>query len=129
MPTGLRAMPALSCTNVEASANDLIHGFGFEAAGFLRDDDGAANFAILRLDAITLALHRADAVHADRTWSAYLYVDDAEALAELADAQGMAVEGPTEQPWRCLEVIFTDRDGNRVVFSQDLAPGPNGPGL
>ncbi|MEM9047685.1 MAG: VOC family protein [Pseudomonadota bacterium] len=129
MPTGLRAMPALSCTDVDLSASDLSHAFGFRVAGTWRGEQGVARFAILQLGQITLALHKAEAVQAGPDWAVYLYIDDAAALAELARAQGAAVEGPSDQPWRCRELRFVDRDGNQLVFAEDLAPGPDGPGL
>ncbi|WP_118134172.1 VOC family protein [Oceanicella sp. SM1341] len=129
MPTGLRAMPMLSVTDVEASADALARGFGFEAAGFWRGDDGAAQFSILRLGLVTLGLRRVEAVAPAPGWAAYVYVDDVEAIADLGRAGGFAVSGPEARPYGTREVEVTDRDGNVICFALDLRPGADGPGL
>ncbi|MEM8742850.1 MAG: VOC family protein [Pseudomonadota bacterium] len=122
-------MPALTCRDLRASAQALSRSFGFELAGFWADGDAPPHFAILRLGDVTLALHQSDEPAGSPGFAAYLYIDDAESLAELALAQGALIDGPLDQPWRCREVRYTDRDGNQIVFAQDLAPGPEGPGL
>lgn len=129
MPTGLRAMPALYCSDVSASAATLCRCFGFEAAGVRRDEAGEAVFAILRLGQVTLALHRADAPAAQDAFSVYVFIDDAAAMAELARAQGAALEGPEDMPNGCREIRFRDADGALICFAEDLRPGPDGPGL
>ncbi|GIX12290.1 MAG: hypothetical protein KatS3mg118_0249 [Paracoccaceae bacterium] len=129
MPTGLRAMPCLPCTDPADTAARLGRLFGFTAAGFWRDANGAETFGILRLGAVTLALRRAASVSPQEGWAAYLFVDDAAALAELARAQGGIVDGPEDRPWGCREVLWTDPDGNILCFAEDLRPGPDGPGL
>lgn len=128
MPSGLRAMPCLTVADPAAAAARLSRLFGFDIAGFWRDEAGAETFGIVRLGAVTLGLRRGIPAPAPG-WSAYLYVDDAAGLAELARAQGGVVEGPEDRPWGCREVLWTDPDGNALCFAEDLRPGPDGPGL
>jgi predicted enzyme related to lactoylglutathione lyase len=129
MPTGLRSMPCLAATDPAATAGRLERLFGFRTAGFWRDDQGVETFGILRLGLVTLALRRAATVTPQDGWAAYLHVDDATALAELARAQGGVLDGPEDRPWGCREVLWTDPDGNVICFAEDLRPGPDGPGL
>ncbi|QDL91318.1 hypothetical protein FDP22_05675 [Paroceanicella profunda] len=129
MPTGLRAMPMISATDVEASAGALVRAFGFEPAGFWRDAGGTATFGILRLGLVTLGLRRVEAVTPAPGWAAYVYVDDVEAIADLGRAGALAVSGPQDRPYGTREVEVTDRDGNVICFARDLRPGPDGPGL
>jgi hypothetical protein len=129
MPTGLRAMPVLPVTEVERSATALARALGFAIAGYWRDADGEARFAVLRLGTVTLALRRVAEVAPSDGWAACIFVDDAAAVAELARAGGFAVSGPSDRPYACRETEVTDRDGNILCFSEDLKPGPEGPGL
>lgn len=129
MSTGLRAMPVLPALNVEDSAAYLERGFGFSPAGFWRNDDGLATFSICRLGQVTLALQHVVEAPPTSGWAAYVYVEDVEALAELAHAAGVDLSGPEDRAYGCREIECIDPSGNRICFATDLNPGLDGPGL
>ena len=122
-------MPVLTCTDPEAVGRFLTDGLGFRLAGWRRDAEGAAAFGIVRLGAVTLALQRGEA-RAPAGWSAYVFVHDARDFAAFAAAQGVAIiRGPEDTRHACREVEVASPEGHVLVFAEDLAPGPEGPGL
>jgi uncharacterized glyoxalase superfamily protein PhnB len=51
--------------------------------------------------------------------SAYVYVDDADALYADLRAKGADVQGePVSQPWGLREFLVLDLEGNRITFGQ-----------
>lgn len=55
------------------------------------------------------------------TASAYLFVDDAEALAAQWRAAGVDIHGPEDTPWRMREGAHVDPDGNVIRFGSPLS--------
>ena len=128
--SGIRAMPALAVGDVAAAAALLVEGLGFSAVGFWRDEDGAANFGVLRLGQATLALRREAGAAPMQGWAAYIWVEDIDALAAMALAQGVTLTaGPEDAPYAAREIEIALPEGQKLRFAQDLAPGPEGPGL
>lgn len=131
MGQGQRSMPIIQVRDVDASADFYRDVFGFSVAGKWNNDDGSANFSIVQLDSITLGLsHDADATGTGENWAAYLYIADVAAFADHAIGQGAEPSrAMVEQFYGCRDIEFTDLDGNRICFGQDLTPGDGGPGL
>ncbi len=131
MPTGYRSMPVLPCRDVEACANFYCEKLGFSQGLLWKDGDGPAQFAIVRLGMITLALQLvSDWKPFEGGWSAYFYIDDAKALYAIASARGVETHGlPHETFYGILEFEIKDPEGHWVAFGQDLKPSDEGPGL
>jgi predicted enzyme related to lactoylglutathione lyase len=129
MIQGQRSMPILSVKNVEKSSAFFSDGLGFSLAGFWKDDEGKASFAIVVMDKITVGLQRGKTRQIE-TWAAYFYVTDIDALAAQAASGGVKIiRDVTEQPYGCRDFEVEDLDGNVLCFGQDMSPGENGPGL
>ena len=90
-------------------------------------------FAIVGRDTITVFLDQAPdgaPIPYNHGWAAYLYVTNVNALAAEFSANGVElIRGPKEADYGCREVDIRDPDGHLIGFSQDLNPGPDGPGL
>lgn len=56
------------------------------------------------------------------TGSAYLFVEDADALAEEWRAAGIEVHGPEDTDWRKHEGAVKDPDGNVIRFGSPMRP-------
>ena len=54
--------------------------------------------------------------------SAYLFVDDADALAERWQAAGVEVHPPEDTPWGQHEGAVVDPDGNVIRFGSPIRP-------
>jgi predicted enzyme related to lactoylglutathione lyase len=59
-----------------------------------------------------------------RRASAYLFVDDADAVAAVWEAAGVEVHRPQDTEWGKREGAVVDPDGNVIRFGSDLAPKP-----
>lgn len=132
--TGLRAMPVIGVRDVRAAAAFYAERLGFEVAGVwtVQGDDGTevANFAIVRLDTVTIGLQWNAEVVPGADWAAYVYVDDVDGYAAGLTARGTAIaRAPQDAPYGCRDMDVRDLDGHLIAFGQDLDPGPAGPGL
>lgn len=57
----------------------------------------------------------------DDSWDAYIWVDDADALAaELKSRGARIVRGLCDQEYRCRDFEVEDADGYRLCFGHDL---------
>lgn len=125
-----RAMPVLEVVDMAASL-----AFYKDKLGFAADTWGdPASFAIVQRGRVTLALAlalvAAPAAVSRRTWAAYVYVDDVDALFAELSALGVAIpHPPTTRPYNCREILADDPDGHMIAFGQVLAPDAAGPGL
>jgi predicted enzyme related to lactoylglutathione lyase len=57
---------------------------------------------------------------ADRRATAYLFVEDADALARTWLAAGGDVHGPQDTEWGQHEGVLTDPDGNSIRFGSPI---------
>jgi len=57
-----------------------------------------------------------------RTSAAYLFVEDADALAEEWRSAGAEVHGPEDTEWGQHEAAMVDPDGNVIRFGSPLSP-------
>jgi catechol 2,3-dioxygenase-like lactoylglutathione lyase family enzyme len=106
-----RAAPILPVRDLER-ALAFYATLGFNVRAY---DGGGYGFATR--DSVELHL----GVEADpaRT-SAYLHVDDADALAVAWRAVGAEVHGPVDTEWRQHEGAFVDPDGNVLRFGSPM---------
>ncbi|MBS0241511.1 MAG: VOC family protein [Proteobacteria bacterium] len=124
-----RAMPVLEIADIQRSID-----FYKDKLGFAVDTWGQPpTFAIAQRGtcSVALAVLPADAAKVSRrTWAAYLYARDVDALyAELVQ-HGVAIPEPPEtRPYNCREFVVDDPDGHILCFGQVLEPDPLGPGL
>ncbi|MGB0695022.1 MAG: VOC family protein [Rhodospirillaceae bacterium] len=131
MPTGLRSMPILPARDVDRAVAFWVEKLTFSIGNVWRDDqDNSAVFGIVDLGTITIGLQKIEDWTAHQGTVAYLYVDDAKALAEQIKANGVALRHePHETFYGVLEFDLVTEDGHVIAFGQDLNPGPAGPGL
>ncbi len=124
MPRGLRSMPVLPSQDVEAALAFWTKGLGFSRLNAL-EFEGRLSFAIVQLGAITVALQYIETFapwdEQGSGWSAYLYVDDALALAQDITARGINLEHqPHKTRYGMLEFDLRAPDGHGIAFGQDL---------
>ncbi|MDE2789893.1 MAG: VOC family protein [Paracoccaceae bacterium] len=123
-------MPVLPTRDVDTTARFYADVLGFDTNGFFRDGDGPAFFAIVGLGTVTIGLQKLETFSVHEGTVAYIYVDDAQALARrIADAGGVLRHEPHETFYGILEFDLVDPEGHVIAFGQDLNPGPDGPGL
>jgi catechol 2,3-dioxygenase-like lactoylglutathione lyase family enzyme len=60
----------------------------------------------------------------DCTGSAYLFVDDADALAAAWRSSGVEVHSPEDTEWGQHEGAVEDPDGNIIRFGSPMSTGP-----
>lgn len=129
MAQGIRSMAVLPCYDVARSAQFYIEKLCFTPAGTWKSD-GDAQFAIVALGDVTIALQRADEWFPSRgAWSAYVYVDDVRGYFERITETGVTTDGPPyETFYGMLEFEVCDHEGHWIAFAQDLNPKES-PGL
>ena len=124
-----RAMPVLETADLTRALAFYKDKLGFSASTW----GEPPCFAIVQRGTTTIALNLvtdAPPAVSRRTWAAYLYVADVDALHAELTGLGVALEGPPEnRPYPCREIAVDDPDGHIIAFGQDLAPDPLGPGL
>ena len=125
-----RAMPVLKVQDVSRAAAY------YETLGFFSHGLWGAppSFAIIQRGQVTLALDRDREQSGKPTpmpwWSAYIYVDDADALHAEFCAQGIAeLDEVGKRFYGRRDFDATDPDGNKLAFGQDLGPDGTKPGL
>jgi uncharacterized glyoxalase superfamily protein PhnB len=109
-----RAAPIFCVRNV---ANALAH---YQRLGFsTRIYDGDSNYGFATRDGVELHLGVASPEKAHPV-NAYVFVDDADALAHEWRAAGAEVHGPEDTPWGKREGALVDPDGNIIRFGSAL---------
>jgi catechol 2,3-dioxygenase-like lactoylglutathione lyase family enzyme len=129
-PQFLRSMPVLQVADVKASAAFYCDRLGFASHGFW----GAPPvFCIVQCGAVTIALDQSrDGISPPRQqyWSAYVYVDDADALLAEFKAAGVAIARDIcATEYGCRDFDVRDPDGHCIGFGTVLRPDAMGPGL
>jgi predicted enzyme related to lactoylglutathione lyase len=128
-PQFLRAMPVLDCTDMGESLSFYRDKLGFSAATW----GDPPSFAIVQRGTVTRALTLVEKGRAavSRTWAAYIYVRDIDALHAELEAHGVTLFDPptTTQPHNCRDFVAQDPDGHILSFGQVMAPDAPGPGL
>ena len=114
MPQLRRVAPIFPVTDVEASLR-FYASLGFSAERY----DGEAAYGFVTRDGIELHLGQVSSGDAGRA-SAYLWTDDADALAAEWQAAGAEVHLPQDTEWRQHEGALVDPDGNVIRFGTPM---------
>lgn len=125
----IRAAPVIAVSDVARSTAYYSQKLGFTIVGAWGEPP---RFAIVQRGAMTLMLEgaalRPPPRH--RTWAAYIYVADADALFQDLRARGAEVtRAPEDTNYGCRDFDVRDPDGHLLCFGQDLFPGATGPGM
>ena len=127
MPKITASAPVLLVRDVVASANYFRDAVGFAYDRFF---GLPPNFCICRRDGHYLMLAQVDDASQikpfwkirDKTWNAYFWVDDADALYAQMKAAGAKMDyGPCTQPYGVREFGIQDLDEHDIAFGQVLA--------
>ncbi len=127
-PQFQRAMPVLDRTDMAESLSFCRDKLGFSAATW----GDPPSFAIVQRGTVTLAptLVEKGRAAVSRTWAAYMYVRDVDALHAEFEAHGVtSFDPPTTQPYHCRDFVAEDPDGHILSLGQVMAPDVPGPGL
>lgn len=124
-----RAMPVLEIDDMGRSLTFYKDKLGFDATTW----GEPPAFAIVQRGMVSLALAvvtPGTAKVSRKSWAAYIYVRDADAVhAELA-ARGVRLpDPPTTKPYNCRDFVVDDPDGHMLSIGHVLSPDALGPGL
>jgi predicted enzyme related to lactoylglutathione lyase len=128
--------PYFLVADVVATANHYRDRLGFRYDRFWGDPPA---FCMVRRAGVVIMLSQADRPGAMRpnrladpegeAWDAYVWVDDADALAtEFRSRRALIVREPCDQPYGCRDFEVEDCNGFRLCFGHDTtARQPQGP--
>ncbi len=126
MPKITGSAPVLLVADVKKSADYYCYCVGFTEPNFYGDPP---SFCILHRDNYTLMLGQVDNPSRvvphwnirDKTWNAYFWVDDAEALYEELKSKNAIIDYELcVQPYGCKEFGIQDLDGHDIAFGEIL---------
>jgi uncharacterized glyoxalase superfamily protein PhnB len=102
-------------------AASLAHyaSLGFTTSEY-RGDSSAGGYGFARRDAVELHLGTVPAGRTTTPATAYLFVDDADALAAEWREAGADIHPPEDTPWGKREGVLIDLDGNVIRFGSPL---------
>lgn len=83
-------------------------------------DSAAGGYGFARRDGVELQLGTVPTGRTASPVTAYLYVDDADALAAEWRVTGADVRPPEDTPWGQREGVMIDPDGNIIRFGSPL---------
>jgi predicted enzyme related to lactoylglutathione lyase len=110
--------PAFPVSDLAAS---LAH---YARLGFTTSEytgiSAAGGYGFARRDGVELQLGTIPAGRTTSPMTAYLYVDDADALAAEWLETGADVHAPEDTPWGRREGVMIDSDGNIIRFGSAL---------
>lgn len=86
-------------------------------------ESAAGGYGFARRDLVELHLGVVPAGRTASHTTAYLFVDDADALAAEWRAAGADVRSPEDTPWGQREGVMIDPDGNIIRFGSPLRHG------
>jgi uncharacterized glyoxalase superfamily protein PhnB len=113
MATINRIAPIFAVRDLDAA---MAH---YERLGFATRRYGGGGYAFAERDGIEIHLGVV-AVQDQRTSSAYLFVDDADELAEQWRSAGVEVHAPEDTEWGQHEGAVVDADGNVIRFGSPI---------
>jgi catechol 2,3-dioxygenase-like lactoylglutathione lyase family enzyme len=112
-----RVAPIFPVSDLDA-ALAYYRGLGFRARPW---SGGGYGFLRFERAEIHLGVEPDLGTRPDRRASAYLFVEDADALAQTWIAAGGDVRLPEDTEWRQHEGVLTDPDGNMIRFGSPMA--------
>jgi uncharacterized glyoxalase superfamily protein PhnB len=114
----LNAAPVFCVTDMAGTMAYMSECLGFRVQGIFGDPPA---WASLRRDGIEIMLSAGDHPAPVRSWAAYLYIRDADALyRELSERGADLVGPPQDMPYGCREFEARLPDGRRLAFGADL---------
>ncbi len=116
MGTANRIAPIFPVRDVAASLA-FYAGLGFQTRAY----EGAAEYGFATLDGVELHLGGTPHRLHQTPHSAYLFVDDADDLAERWAHAGADVRPPVDTSWGLHEGVLIDLDGNIIRFGSPIA--------
>lgn len=126
----IRCMPVLQVTDVRRSEKFYCERLGFKSHGTWGT---GPDFCIVQFGRVTLALDRSrqgGPIPRNQYWAAYIYVEDADDLHDLARRNGVEiVREPEDAIYGLRDFDIRDPDGHILAFGHDLEPGTSDPGL
>ena len=118
MAVVVRVAPILPVRDLDAS---LDH---YQRLGFATRKYSAADYGFAERNGVELHLGvSSEFLPSGRGISIYLFVDDADALADEWRAAGVEVHGPEDTDWGQHEGAHVDPDGNVLRFGSPMARG------
>ncbi len=121
MTTVRRSAPIFPVSDLDAA---LAH---YRRLGFTTRRYAGGGYGYANRDDVEIHLAAGGRIDADATMSAaYLWVDDADALAEEWSAAGVIVRAPADTDWGLHEGSHVDPDGNLIRFGSPLQTGGHG---
>ncbi len=127
----VRSMPVLEVADVARSEAFYVDKLGFVSHGASGEETPL--FCIVQRGGVTLALDRSRTPRQaplNQYWAAYVYVSDADALADEFRGRGVEiVREPCDMEHRLREFDVRDPDGHIIGFGHSLGAAPHGPGL
>jgi catechol 2,3-dioxygenase-like lactoylglutathione lyase family enzyme len=115
-----RVAPIFPVSNLVASLA-YYRGLGFEVRHW---HSGGYGFVTFDGAEIHLGVEPDLEKRAHRRASAYLFVDNADTLAQAWLAAGADVQPPQDTEWGQHEGVLADPDGNLIRFGSPMSPGP-----
>ena len=112
-----RVAPIFSVADVDAS---LAH---YQLLGFSTRPYEGGGYGFATRNGVEIHLGVPVAGEPVGRASAYLWVDDADALAAEWRSAGVTVHPPEDTPWGQHEGVHVDPDGNTIRFGSPLQPG------
>ena len=110
--------PAFPVSDLAASLAHYAR-LGFTTSEYT-GDSAAGGYGFARRDAVELHLGTVPAGRTTSPATAYLFVDDADALAAEWREAGADVRSPEDTPWGRREGVMIDPDGNIIRFGSPL---------
>ena len=92
---------------------------GFTTNAYM-GESAAGGYGFARRDGVELQLGTLPTGRTASPTTAYLYVDDADALAAEWREAGADVRSPEDTPWGQREGVMIDPDGNIIRFGSPL---------
>ena len=117
LPMATRIAPILPVADL-AVALEHYRRLGFSVRAYPKGGYGFAT-----LDQVEIHLGVVPPSKASTPASAYLFVDDADELAQAWRASGADVTVPVDTEWGMHEGVVVDPDGNVIRFGSPMAAG------
>ena len=117
MVTLKRIAPIFPVRDLSASL-DHYHRLGFATRVYQE----GVGYGFATLDDVEIHLGVVPAGKSTTPASAYLFVDDADQLAQRWTSAGANVRPPEDTDWGQHEGVVIDPDGNNIRFGSPLAP-------
>jgi catechol 2,3-dioxygenase-like lactoylglutathione lyase family enzyme len=113
-----RVAPIFAVRDVRAS---LAH---YRRLGFTTREYEGGGYGYVTRDGIEIHVGAVDAIDVQgRTNAAYIWVDDADELAQAWRSLGADVHMPEDTEWGQHEGALVDPDGNVIRFGSPMQPG------